>query len=103
METWRAHLNYLADRLDKCADSQDFLLVHEQNEYEKEYDEIMEKRRETHENPDGSITVSYTLTPEEEEIRNKYYSREKEIYETNLQYNKETYRMIAEELGHLWD
>ena len=103
MEEWREYLNYLANRLERCARSQDILFGDERNEYKDELDEIMEKRRERTENPDGSVTISHTLTPAEEQIRKKYWEREKEIRDADYQYNLETYRWLAEDLGYLWD
>lgn len=103
MEEWREYLEYMANRLERCANSMDILFGEECNEYKDKLDEIMHMREKRTENKDGSVTISHTLTPEEEEIREKYWEREKEIYESNLQYNKETYRMIVEVLGHLWD
>lgn len=103
MEEWREYLNYLANRLERCAKSQDILFGEERNEYKDELDEIMEKRRERTENPDGSVTIFHNLTPAEEQIRKKYWEREKEIRDADYQYNLETYRWLAEDLGHLWD
>lgn len=100
---WNEYLDYLANRLERCANSQDICFGAERNEYQKLLDEIMMKRRESIEHPDGSVTVSHNLTPEEEEIRKKYWDREKEIRDADQAYNIETYRWLAEDLPHLWD
>jgi len=103
MEEWRDYLNYLANRLERCANSYDILFGEERNEYKDELDEIMHRREERTEHEDGSVTISHTLTPEEEEIRKKYWAREEEIRKADEEYNIETYRWLAEDLGHMWD
>ena len=103
MEEWREYLEYLANRLQRCADSQDILFGQERNEYQEELDEIMKKRLVITHNDDGSVTHSHTLTPEEEEIRKKYWAREKEIRDADQTYIEETYKWLAEDLGHMWD
>ena len=103
MEEWREYLEYLANRLQRCADSQDILFGRERNEYQEELDEIMKKRLVVTHNDDGSVTHSHTLTPEEEEIRKKYWAREKEIHDADQAYIEETYVMISKNLSHFWD
>jgi hypothetical protein len=100
---WEEYLNYLANRLERCADSQDICFGEERNEYAEQLDEIMKNRRKVEEHEDGSVTVSHTLTAEEEEIRKKYWAREEEIRKADQEYNKETYKWLAEDLGHFWD
>lgn len=103
MEEWREYLEYLANRLQRCADSQDILFGEERNEYKEQLDEIIKRREKRVENADGSITVSHTLTPEEEEIRKKYWEREAEIHNADSAYIRETYTWIGEDLPHFWD
>ena len=103
MEEWREYLEYLANRLQRCADSQDICFGQERNEYQEELDEIMERRKERTEHEDGSVTISHTLTPEEEEIRKKYWEREKEIRSADQEYIEKTFRWIGEDLSHLYD
>ena len=54
MEEWREYLEYLANRLQRCADSQDILFGQEHNEYEEELDNIMRETRKITHNDDGS-------------------------------------------------
>ena len=103
MKEWREYLNYLANRLERCADSTDILFGVERNEYKDELDAIMEKRRIVTNNADGSTTHSWELTPEEEEIRKKYWEREKEIRDADAAYIVETFRWVGEDLQHFWD
>lgn len=103
MKEWREYLEYLANRLQRCADSQDILFGEDRNEYKDELNEIMKQREKRVENADGSITVSHTLTPEEEEIRKKYWEREAEIRNADSAYIRETYKWIGEDLQHFWD
>ena len=69
MEEWREYLEYMANRLERCANSMDICFGEERNEYKDKLDEIIHMREKRTENEDGSITISHTLTPEEEEIR----------------------------------
>lgn len=103
MKEWREYLEYLANRLQRCADSQDILFGEDRNEYKDELNEIMKRREKRVENADGSITVSHTLTPEEEEIRKKYWEREAEIRNADNAYIRETYAMMSKNLSHFWD
>ena len=103
MKEWREYLEYMANRLERCANSMDICFGEERNEYKDELDEIMNKRLVVTHNDDGSVTHSHTLTPEEEEIRKKYWAREKEIRDADHEYNKATYKWLAEDLGHFWD
>lgn len=103
MKEWREYLEYLANRLERCANSMDICFGEDRNEYKDKLDEIMERRRIITYNDDGTVTHSHTLTPEEEEIRKKYWEREKEIREADCEYNKETFRWIGEDLPHIWD
>ena len=103
MEDWRGYLNYLANRLQRCADSQDILFGLERNEYQEEIDNIMRETRKITHNADGSVTKSHSLSEEQEEIRKKYWEREEEIRNADQAYIKETYKWLAEDLSHLWD
>lgn len=102
-EEWREYLEYMANRLERCANSQDILFGEERNEYKDELDEIMRKREKRTEHEDGSVTVSHTLSPEEEEIRKKYWAREKEIRNADQAYIEKTFLWLGEDLGHYWD
>ena len=102
-EAWHEYLDYLAKRLDRCADCQDILFGEDRNEYKDELDEIMRRRKERIEHDDGSITIKHTLTPEEEEIRKKYWEREKEIHDADQAYIEETYNILGKILQRIWD
>ena len=103
MEEWREYLEYLANRLQRCADSQDILFGQERNEYQEELDNIMRETRKITHNADGSMTVSHPLSEEQEEIRKKYWEREKEIRNADQAYIEETYKWVAEDLPYFWD
>lgn len=102
-EEWTKYLEYMANRLDRCADSQDILFGVDRNEYKDKLNEIMCETRKITYNDDGTVTHSFDLTPEQEVIRKKYWEREKEIREADQQYIEETYKWLAEDLGHFWD
>ena len=103
MEEWREYLNYLANRLQRCADSQDILFGEERNEYKEEFDKIMKKTRESIYTDDGSTIIPYEFTPEQEEIRKKYIKRAEEITEADQAYIVETFKWLAEDLRRIWD
>ena len=103
IEEWREYLEYLANRLQRCADSQDILFGQERNEYQEELDNIMRETRKITHNADGSITESHPLSKEQEEIRKKYWEREKEIRNADQAYIEETYKWVAEDLPYFWD
>lgn len=102
-EDWEAYLRYLARRLERCADSQDILFGEDRNEYKDTLDEIMRATHKRTDNPDGSVTISHDLSDEQEKVRKKYWAREKEIRDADQAYNEETYKWLAEDLGHFWD
>ena len=100
---WEEYLDYLANRLERCANSMDPCFGEERNEYKEMLDEIMRQRRKVTHNDDGTVTHSFELTPEEEDIRKRYWEREKEIRNADEQYNIETYKWLAEDLSNFWD
>ena len=85
---WCEYLKYLANRLQRCADSMDICFGEERNEYKDELDKIIHET---------------SLSEEQEEIRKKYWEREKEIRDADQAYIEETYKWLAEDLGHFWD
>ena len=103
IDEWREYLNYLANRLERCANSQAIDFGEERNEYAEAFDELMERRRQEKRDAQGNMVWSYELTPEEEELRKKYFDRAKELANVDHEYNKETYRWIGEDIGRLWD
>ena len=103
IDKWTHYLTYLAERLERCANSQDICFHEGLNEYKDELNKIMRERQVRTENPDGSVTISHTLTEEEEEIRKKYWAREEEIRNADMEYNKETWALLAQELPSIWD
>lgn len=103
MKEWREYLEYLANRLERCANSMNIEFGEERNEYKEELDAIFEKRRIITHNEDGTVTHSHNLTPEEEEIRKKYWKREEEIRNADQEYNKKTFQWLGEDLPHIWD
>ena len=103
MKEWREYLEYLANRLQRCADSMNICFGEERNEYKDKLDEIMRETYHRRENDDGTVSTWHKLNNEQEEIRKKYWEREKEIRDADDAYNKETWRWLGEDLGHFWD
>ena len=54
-------------------------------------------------NEDGTVSTWHELNDEQEELRKKYWEREKEIRDADQAYNEKTYKWLAEDLGHIWD
>ena len=102
-EDWRKYLEYLANRLQRCADSMDICFGSERNEYKDEFDKSFKCAYIEEKGEDGLIHARYNFTPKEEELHKKYWAREEEIRDADDAYNKETYKWLAEDLGHLWD
>ena len=103
-EEWEQYLEYLANRLERCADSQDILFTEDRNEYAEAFHNAFNSLpyHEEYQN-DGSIRTWHDHTPEFEELRDKYFAREKELAEVDRQYAIETFKWIGEDLGRLWD
>ena len=96
---WCEYLEYLANRLERCANSMDIGFGEERNEYDEAFWEIMNRTRVVDEN--GMYHIQ--LTPEEEEIRKKYFERAEEIRNADEAYDIETFRWIGEDIRRLWD
>lgn len=99
---WEEFLLQFARNLDECAKSIDMDYSDNKNEYAKEFYN-MKTTHHRHENPDGTITVLTELTPEQQEVRNKYFEREKELQEEYKQMRINTYAKLGEILDRVWD
>ena len=101
-EKWREYLNYLANRLQRCADSQDICWGEERNEYAEDYEKMMNKAYK--ETKDGdTILAHFEMTDEDKELRDKYFNRVRELAEADEAYDIETFRWIGEDIRRLWD
>lgn len=101
---WEEYLLLLANKLQRCADSQDICFGEERNEYAKEFHKMynsLERHEEKLSN--GCIRTWYDETPEYIELRYKYFAREKELRKVDQEYIEETYKWLAEDLQRLWD
>lgn len=88
-EKWRDHLYNLAAKLRKFANYE--VAAQDENEYWPEFEEkILYKG-------------SRNLTAEEEELRAKYYAREKEIWDDLQRETEETFAFIGKHLYKYWD
>lgn len=90
----------MAERLEYC-NKDYFDIQDEKNEYSKQMEEILEPayQRWLKNHHDEKNTHGQEFTPEEEEIRKKYWEREKEINDERNKYIQETFT----ELGKYWD
>ena len=103
IEEWREYLNYLANRLERCADSQDICFGEERNEYKDPLDKIMTETYHRKDNEDGTVSTWHEFNDEQEEIRKKYWEREKEIRDADQAYNEKTFQWLGEDLPRIWD
>jgi len=103
IEEWREYLNYLANRLERCANSHDILFGTERNEYYEDFHNMMERTRIVETDKNGDTIWRHELTEEEKELRDKYFARENEIHLADELYNIETFKFLSEDLPHLWD
>lgn len=93
----------MANKLQRCADFLDSdCETDERNEYKKEYEEIISRTYKTEK--DGQwIRTHFDMTPEEHELCNKYYERQKELAEVDKRYAREVFGFLGENLGRYWD
>lgn len=94
----------LANKLQRCADSQDIEFGEDRNEYAEEFHKLYNSL-ERHEEklPNGFIRTWRDETPEYIELRDKYFAREKELRKVDQEYIEETYKWLVEDLQRLWD
>ena len=64
---------------------------------------MMERTRIVETDEHGQIIWRHEFTPEEKALRDKYFTREKEIRLADELYIIETYKWLAEDLQRLWD
>ena len=104
-EKWHTWLHNMAIRLEKCGEDP-IDITESQNEYAARMDEIMEaaSKRWRENNPDKAKNCSgVEFTPEEEEIRNKFFKREKEIDEEMRQFIQDTFTELGKHWWCIWD
>lgn len=82
-EKWRDHLEYLANQLQRCSDSQSFSWGRERNEYWEEY--------------------SKDVFHANAELRKNYLRREEEIAQADHQYQEEVFKFLGSNLQRYWD
>ena len=94
-EKWAEHLKYLANQFQRCADLMDGECeTDERNEYKKAFEERAHR--------DYTIWT-FGRTPEEDELRNKYFERCKELQEVDKCYAREVFGFFGENLMRYWD
>ena len=102
-ELWKEHLEYLANQLQRCADSQDICWGEERNEYHDAYKESLKRAYYEEKDTDGMIHSKYNFTEEDEEIRKNYWRREEEIHTADQQYREEVFKFLGANLMRYWD
>lgn len=103
-EKWHNWLYMMAERLEECGrDTLDVL--EEKNEYSQQMHEALQaaQKRWKENHPDEKHTHGQDFTPEEEELRKKYWEREKEIVKDREQFIQETFTELGKHWDCLWD
>lgn len=93
----------MSKRLTRCADSFDICFGEDRNEYKEDFEEMMKRTRRVTKEKTGIVISHVEFTPEEQELRDNYFRRCKEIEEADQKYREDTYRWIGEDLGRMWD
>ena len=96
-EKWERWLIEMAENLEYVASDPD-----EENEYSQAFMDAMDNchkiRSET-----NSITYTYELDAAGEELKDKYFKREKELSDTRQEVLKDTMAELGQYLRNLWD
>ena len=74
-----------------------------QNEYEEEFHKAAKVAYRRKKNSNGSVTTWYEFNDDQEEIRKKYFEREKELAGQQLGKQKEALQQLISHLELLWD
>lgn len=89
-EDWSKWLHKIANQLDRC--NEDWCYRNNVNEYQEDYMKIPMRN-----------VISRSFTPEEEELRQKYFMRELDISKENDELIKETLNEMSQYWYDLWD
>ena len=99
-EKYERFLINLAEKFESCQNNGDDW--DSKNEYAssffKQSDEICKRLT-----GDKDYDMAKEMTPEEQEVRNKYFSRMRELYKENDERVVEAYKELAENHNILWD
>ena len=103
-EKWHNWLYMIAKRLEECGRNRHDVLE-EKNEYSQQMHEALQaaQKRWKENHPDEKHTLGQDFTPEEEELRKKYWEREKEIVKDREQFIQETFTELGKHWDCLWD
>ena len=102
-EKWRNHLLNLADGLDWCANSLEWDTHEKLNEYYEAFKGIQERSRRERYTDTGDKYVWYEESPEDKELRKKYWEKENEIIAREDQERSEIFAEIGKNLGRYFD
>lgn len=103
-EKWCAHLNELANKMQRCADFMDSdFKLDERNEYKKAFEEMLEGAWRESKDERGLISTHFEMTDEDKELRDKYYKRQEELQKVDKRYAREVFGYFGENLGRWWD
>ena len=101
-EKWNVHLHKLADELEWCSDTEDICYTDKYNEYVDEMRDVLKQVR-SYTDENGDLHEQLDLTPEQKELRDNYFAREKEIMAETAEKRAEIFAGIGRNLGKYWD
>ena len=99
-EKWKAHLLRTYEQLNWCAKSFDDI---DKNEYSEAMDEIYKRCHREKDNDDGTVSTWLEMTPEDKEIRDKYFEKIKEDQEKADKRRIEIFTQIGQNISRYWD
>jgi hypothetical protein len=98
---WKKYLEETARSLEWAIESCD--TDTHNNEYNYIMEDIQKRCLITKTNEDGSITTKWEITPEEQEIKDKFWNREKELIEQDSKERERIFSEIGKNLPRFWD
>ena len=94
----------MANKLQRCADFLDGdCETDERNEYKEAFYEMCERTHREYKDENGNIVWTSERTPEDAELRDKYFKRCEELAKVDEQYAREVFGFLGENLGRYWD
>ena len=103
-ERWRDFLHLFAKKMRRCSDFMDSDFdLDERNEYKKAFEEMCDRAHREYKDEYGNTVWAFELTPEDKELRNKYFKRQAELQKVDEEYAAETFAFFGKNLGRWWD
>lgn len=98
-EKWHKWLHDMADKIEQCDEE----VYEHNNEYEEAFMKMYENIRISNKTENGWTSSFVASTPEEKELRDKYFARQLELSEQREQNMKDCLSELGEHYFSLWD